>query len=81
MANRRGGARVGAGRKPGSTNMARWLDSITEKERLDIKAWILKNYQNNSALAVWVADHTFGKAPQPIEGAGSGGEIILKWVK
>lgn len=73
-----GGARPGAGRKPGS----KYLDLqelLKAKGKEDGKDYIqeyidflLANYMEDTKLMIWVGEHLFGKPVQPIEGDLSG---------
>lgn len=70
----RGGKREGAGRKPGK--MLRLLELLETKGKTDKKNYVdefveylLENYKKDSRLTAWMADHIFGKAPQPISNA------------
>ena len=56
----------------------RFNDYITEAQRTGYVGYVLKHYKNDSRLAVWLGDHIFGKAVQPLDGDGNGGAIKLE---
>jgi hypothetical protein len=64
----RGGARPGAGRKPGLSIR----DLVSEADKKQFIEFILENYMADMRLAVWFGDHLFGKAPQAITGPDGG---------
>jgi len=66
MANH-GGARTGAGRKPGSKTVPALRDFVNDKERKKFIDHMLKAYPESDRIATWVGDHLFGKAPQTLE--------------
>lgn len=75
----KGGARPGAGRPKGS-KMLDLRDYMKEKDIKEFFTYLMTTYQTDSRIAVWVADHLFGKAPQPLTGA-DGGAIEFKGVE
>lgn len=68
----KGGARPGAGRPKGSTNLLNIRDYMDEMEVSKFMQWLIANYPKDTRLAVWMADRLFGKAPQPVTGADGG---------
>lgn len=74
----KGGARPGAGRKPGK--MLALTDYLKKQDIDQFMEWLLTTYMDDSRVAIWMADHLFGKAPQPITGA-DGGPIELAGVE
>ena len=77
-----GGAREGAGRKPGSTNKLRVTDffSGSERERLVIKAKLLAfgtaDTKPDKDLIKFLFEQLFGKATQRTELTGAEGEAL-----
>ncbi len=81
----KGGKQPGAGRPKGSKNKTpRLRDYLDEKDVKTFIEFLLSNYMEDSRLTVWMGDHLFGKAPQPITGEDGGAikvevnEIIVK---
>jgi hypothetical protein len=74
----KGGARPGAGRKPGK--MLALTDYLKQKDIDAFLAYLLSNYEQDGRIAIWFADHLFGKAPQPLTGA-DGGPIEITGVE
>lgn len=66
MANQ-GGKRQGAGNKEGSVrpNFYKFMEPEDVREYMN---WVKKNYKKNPRLAIWLGDHLFGKATQPLTG-------------
>lgn len=62
-----GGKRLGSGNKEGSVrpNFYKFMDPNDVREFMD---WVKRNYKKNPRLAIWLGDHLFGKATQPIAG-------------
>ena len=80
MANNNGGKRPGAGRKPGK--MLTLTDYLKKKDIDNVMKYLLANYQKDTRLAIWMADHLFGKAPQALELSGKdGGPIQISGMK
>lgn len=78
----KGGKRPGAGNVSTLNGWSRKLgDYFTPEEVIAFMDDLKDRAKKDSKIAIWVADHIFGKAPQPIEGTGEKGEIILKWIK
>jgi hypothetical protein len=73
----RGGAREGAGRKPGKT--LRLLDLLKQSQIDEFIEFLIDNYKEDARLMMWMGDHIFGKAPQAITGP-DGGPIEIKKV-
>jgi hypothetical protein len=63
-----GGKRKGAGRPKGSTNVPRFSDYITEKDRKTFVEFVLETYMGDMRLAQWMGDHLFAKPPTTIAG-------------
>jgi hypothetical protein len=75
-----GGRRPGAGRPKGSHNTPQFHEYVTDEQRRAFVQHIFKQYKKDARLAVWLGDHIFGKARQPITGE-DGGPILIKGVK
>lgn len=67
----RGGARPGAGRKPGASFAQ--LVSLAEKKKF--VEFVLDQYMGDIRLALWMGDQLFGKAPQSIDHTTKGKEL------
>lgn len=67
MAGKNGGKRPGAGRKPGSKSLV-LRDLLSKKDIQTFLEFLLANYMEDSKLMIWMGDHIFGKAPQPLTG-------------
>jgi hypothetical protein len=78
MAN--GGARPGAGRPKGSTNIPSFRDYVTEKDRKTFVEFVLATYMADMRLATWMGDQLFGKAAQPVTGP-NGGPIQIEAIE
>jgi len=74
----RGGAREGAGRKPGKT--LRLLDLLKQEQIDEFLEFLIDNYKEDARLMMWMGDHIFGKASQPVTGA-DGGPIQIQGVE
>jgi hypothetical protein len=49
------------------------LHEVMKKKDVDTFVdWLVTSYMDDSKVAIWMADHLFGKAPQPITGADGG---------
>lgn len=70
----KGGARPGAGRKPGK--MLALTDYLKKKDIDTFVEFLLANYMEDTRLMTWMGDHLFGKAPQPVTGADGGALVI-----
>lgn len=76
MADKRGGKREGAGRKP-----YLYLNLREEIMQRDPKAidtfveYLLANYMEDSKLMIWVGEHIFGKPQQNIDVTTLGKEL------
>lgn len=59
------------------------LNEVMKKKDVDqFVEWLLTSYMDDSKVAIWMADHLFGKAPQPLEHTGAdGGPIQLQGVE
>jgi hypothetical protein len=73
----RGGAREGAGRKPGKT--LRLLDLLKQEQIDNSLNSSSTTTKKDARLMMWMGDHIFGKAPQAITGP-DGGPIQLQGV-
>jgi len=71
----KGGARKGAGRKPGKT--FRLLDVLKQKHIDEFIEFLIDNYKEDARLMIWMGDHIFGKAPQAIDITSKGEAIGL----
>lgn len=74
----KGGARVGAGRKPGKT--VRLLDLLKKDQINEFMEFLIDNYKEDARLMIWMGDHIFGKAPQAVDLTSGGtafGVIML----
>lgn len=69
MAN--GGKRPGAGRPKGSA-MLRLHDVMKKRDIDEFVEYLLNSYMDEPRIALWMADHIFGKAPQPVTGPDGG---------
>jgi hypothetical protein len=69
MAGKNGGARPGAGRKPGVTNRPQLRDILTQDQ---IDALVAKGIEKadagDSLMLKFMLEQIFGKAPQPLTG-------------
>ncbi len=65
----KGGARPGAGRKPGVTNRPQLRDMLTQ-EQIDalVTKGIEKADAGDSLMLKFMLEQIFGKAPQPLTG-------------
>lgn len=70
-----GGKRKGAGNKEGSTR-PNFFKFVTPDDVTKYMDWVLKNYKKNPKLAMWLGDHIFGKAVQPVAGDDGKGNIV-----
>ena len=81
MAGKNGGARPGAGRKPGVTNRPQLRDMLTQDQ---IDALVAKGIEKadagDSLMLKFMIEQIFGKAPQPLTGA-EGGPIQIQGVE
>jgi len=78
----KGGKREGAGNVSQLNGWSRKFgDYFTPEEVIAFVADMKERAKTNERIAVWVGEHIFGKAPQPITGTGDDGEIVLKWIK
>ena len=69
------------GGRPPETNWNKKLaDYFTPEQKAEFLADVFERAKKDSRLAAWLGDHLFGKAPQPIQGSGDNGEIIIKVV-
>lgn len=77
----KGGARPGAGRKPGVTNRPQLRDMLSQKQ-IDalVARGIEKADAGDSLMLKFMLEQIFGKAPQPLTGDG-GGPIQLQGVE
>jgi hypothetical protein len=76
----KGGARPGAGRPKGTKTVPQFRDYVSEKDRNQFVEFILDSYMGDMRLAVWLGDHLFGKAPQPLTGP-EGGPMEIKAIE
>ncbi len=72
-----GGKRQGAGAKEGQIR-PNFYKLVTPDDVHDYMQWVLKNYKKNPKLAIWLGDHLFGKAVQPI-GNDNGQPLIVQF--
>ena len=81
MAGNNGGARPGAGRKPGVTNRPQLRDMPTQ-DQIDalVEKGIEKADAGDSLMLKFMLEQVFGKAPQPLTGDG-GGPIQIQGVE
>lgn len=63
---KRGGVRLGAGRKRTIEGTLRFKDYWTREERLELIEEIKKEYKGNPKLMVAIIEHIWGKAPQAV---------------
>ena len=71
----KGGKRPGAGRPKGSgLNLKSYLTEMDIKTFIE---FLLANYMEDARLMMWMGDHIFGKAPQPITG-NEGGPLQIE---
>lgn len=77
----KGGARPGAGRKPGVSNRPQLRDLLSQKQ---IDALVAKGIEKadagDSLMLKFMLEQVFGKAPQPLTGA-DGGAILIQGVE
>lgn len=73
----KGGKRKGAGRPKGSTNqgLKAYLKQADIDEFVD---FVLTNYMEDSKVLLWLGDHIFGKAPQPITNGEDGAPFVFQ---
>jgi hypothetical protein len=62
----KGGARPGAGRPKGSTNVPQFRDYVTEVDIKEFVEFVLSTYKESERLTTWVGDHFFLKLPQTL---------------
>lgn len=70
-----GGKRKGAGRPKGSTNVPRFSDYVTEKDRKQFAEFIKSVYMGDMSIAKWYGDNSFAKPVQSIDHT-TGGEKL-----
>jgi hypothetical protein len=77
----KGGARLGAGRKPGISNRPQLRDMLSQ-EQIDalVAKGIEKADAGDSLMLKFILEQIFGKAPQPLTGDG-GGPIQIQGVE
>ena len=75
----KGGARPGAGRPKGSTNVPRFADYVTEEDRKQFVEFVLATYMGDMNLCKWMGDHLFRKPPQDT-GDGEGDALRVDGV-
>lgn len=68
------------GRPPETNWNKKFADYFTPEQKAEFLADVFERSKKDSRLAIWVGDHLFGKAPQPIEGTGKDGELVIKIV-
>jgi hypothetical protein len=73
----KGGARPGAGRPTGSTNVPKFRDFVNQEERDKFVEFILDQYMGDMRLALWLGDQLFGKATQAVELGGPDGTPLV----
>ena len=61
-----GGARPGAGRKPGPTAKP-FREFVSEEEKQKFVEFILDQYMGDMRLAIWLGNQLYGQAPQSID--------------
>jgi len=77
-----GGKRPGAGRKKGSSigYGLSFRDYWTPAEIHEFVQIVKETCKKDPRLMVHVTERLFGKVPQPVQGTGDNGEIIIKLV-
>lgn len=65
----KGGKRPGAGRQEGSMNIPKLSSFFTQAELEEYVAFLKTRYKESDKIAVFVGEHLFGKAPQPLVGS------------
>jgi hypothetical protein len=71
----KGGKQPGAGRPKGSTNVPRFSDYVTEKDRKQFVEFVLATYMGDMRLAQWMGDHLFMKPRQDVDVTTNGKEL------
>jgi hypothetical protein len=71
----KGGARPGAGRPLGSKNKYSIHDFFTKKDVEEFIEFLKANYMEDPKLMVWLGEHLFGKAVQPL--ANDNGQPLM----
>lgn len=61
----RGGKREGSGGYEGQIK-PKFFSFVAPDEVQKYMDWVLKKYKKDTKLAIWLGDHLFGKAVQPI---------------
>lgn len=74
----KGGKQPGAGRPKGSTNRKQFWQYWSQEEIEEFVEFCKSTYMADMRTQVWVGEHLFGKAPQPITGA-DGGELVIQF--
>lgn len=74
----RGGARPGAGRKKGKA--LKITEHFTPAEIKEFIEFVKDAYKEDMRVLVWLGDHIYGKAPQPVTGE-DGGPIKMEVVE
>ena len=62
-----GGKREGSGRKKGSKTL-QLRDYLKQQDIDTFVEFLLANYMEDGRLMIWMGDHIFGKAVQPLSG-------------
>lgn len=72
---KKGGKRAGAGRPKGSTNVPRFSDYVTDKERKTFAEFVIESYMGDVSLAKWFGDNAFSAPLKSID-LTTGGETL-----
>lgn len=73
----RGGARVGAGRKPGKPDLPKLRDFWSEKQIKDFFKDLYERAKTSDRIAVYCAEQITGKASQAIDVTSQGEKLQL----
>lgn len=73
---KKGGARPGAGRKPGVSDRPKLINYWNEADVVAYFDYLKKNYKKSDRLATFVGEQLMGKAVQPID-ANMTGKLSL----
>jgi hypothetical protein len=76
MAGKNGGARPGAGRKPGVSNRPQLRDYYTPEERDEVINRMKARALVDDGMLKFVGEQLFGKAAQQLEVSGPEGEPL-----
>ena len=70
-----------AGRPLGAKSRPQFKDYVTEEELKELVNIAKEQAKTKPELLKFVLEQIYGKASQPIEGPGEGGEFIIRWPK